>query len=187
MRPEHMPRRIAPGPKRAAGFSLITAVVIVLMVTIVGLTAMTVSRSQLANAGSAQYQVAALQEADRSVATAESWLLDGTNPKSDGFTTRSTQTPALYPRDHMASNSLDPLTWTWNDTNSTPLNGGTSRYAIEQVARRVLPLGESQRDLIDEEGRTDCKVVDLFRITSRGTSAAGASRTVQSVFSVNGC
>ena len=53
-----MPRRSAPGPKHSAGFSLITAVVIVLMVTIVGLTAMTVSRSQLANAGAAQYQVA---------------------------------------------------------------------------------------------------------------------------------
>ena len=182
-----MPRRSAPGPKRSAGFSLITAVVIVLMVTIVGLTAMTVSRSQLANAGAAQYQVAALQESDRAVATAESWLLDGTNAKNGGFTTRSTDTPALYPRDYMSGNNLDPLTWTWGSTNSVSLNGGTARYAIEQVASRVLPLGESQRDLVDEEGRTDCKVVDLFRINTRGTSAAGASRTVQSVFSTNGC
>jgi Tfp pilus assembly protein PilX len=182
-----MQQRLRSRPKDSAGFSLITAVVIVLMVTIVGLSAMTVSRSQFRATGNAQYQVSALQEADRAVATAESWLLDGTNSKNAGFTAYSAQTPAVYPRDYMSSNNFDPLTWTWSDSNSAPLNGGTARYVVEQVATRVLPLGESQRDLIDDEGKTDCKVVDLFRITSRGTSGAGATRTVQTVYSTNGC
>jgi len=51
----------------------------------------------------------------------------------------------------------------------------------------MVPLGEQQRGLIDEEGNTDCKRVNVFRITSRGTSAAGASRTLQTVYSVDAC
>jgi len=174
-------------PKRHAGFSLITAVVIVLMVTIVGFAAMTASRSQFFAAGSAQYQATALREAERAVATAETWLLTGTNARNTGFTTYSAQTPALYPIGYMATNSLNPLTWTWSDTNSVSLNGGTARYALEQIATRLLPMGESQRGLIDEEGNTDCKVVNVYRISASGTSGSGASRTLQTVFSVDGC
>jgi Tfp pilus assembly protein PilX len=173
--------------KRQFGFSLITAVVVVLMVTIVGLSAMTVSRSQMQASGNAQYQIAALHEADRAVATAETWLRDGTNSKSGGFTTRSTGTPALYPIGHLSANNLNPLTWAWADTNSLSLNSGASRYLIERVAANVMPVGESQRGLVDPEGNTDCKNVNVFRITSRGTSNAGASRTAQSVFSVDAC
>jgi len=182
-----MQQGIAHWPRRSGGFSLITAVVIVLMVTIVGMAALTASRSQYVAAGNAQYQIAALNEADRGVATAESWLRDGTNAKNSGFTTRAVQTPALFPKDYLSTNSLDPLTWTWSDSNSVSLNSGTARYAIEQVVTQVLPLGESRRDLIDDEGRTDCKVVDVYRITSRGSGGGGASRTLQTIFSVNGC
>jgi Tfp pilus assembly protein PilX len=182
-----MPALLLPLPQRSAGFSLITAVVIVLMVTIVGFAAMTASRSQLFAAGNAQYQATALREAERAVATAETWLRTGTNPKNSGFTTRSTETPALYPIGFMAANNLNPLTWTWSDTNSVSLNDGTARYALEQVAIRLLPMGESQRGLIDEEGNTDCKVVNVYRISARGTGGGGASRTLQTVFSVDGC
>ena len=72
-------------------------------------------------------------------------------------------------------------------TNSVSLNGGTARYAVEQVATRLLPMGESQRGLIDEEGNTDCKVVNVYRISALGTGGSGASRTLQTVFSVDGC
>ena len=192
-----MPDRLFSLSKRHAGFSLITAVVIVLMVTIVGFAAMTASRSQFFAAGSAQHQATALREAERAVATAESWLCTaidpdtkqctGTNGKNAGFATRGADTPALYPKNFMTSNNLDPLTWTWSDTSSASLNGGTARYAVEQVANRLVPLGESQRGLIDEEGNTDCKVVNVYRITARGTGGSGASRTLQTVFSVDGC
>lgn len=182
-----MQRHAASARRRHAGFSLITAVVVVLMVTIVGLSAMTISRSQLQASGNAQYQLAALHEADRGIATAETWLSTGTNFQSSGFTSRSDQTPALFPAGYLTSNSLNPLTWTWADTNSQSLNSGTSRYLIEQVATNIVPAGESPRGLIDEEGNTDCKMVNVYRVTARGTSATGASRTVQSVFSVDAC
>lgn len=183
-----MKQSAIPLRRRSAGFSLITAVVIVLMAAIVGVAAMTASRSQLMAAGNAQYQVTALQEAERAVATAESWLLAGTNAKSDGFATYSAQaTPALYPQDYLANNSLNPLTWTWSNANSVSLNGGASRYAIERVATNVMPMGESQRGLIDDEGNTDCKRVNVFRISARGTGGAGASRTLQAVYTVDGC
>jgi Tfp pilus assembly protein PilX len=170
-----------------AGFSLITAVVIVLMVSIVGFSAMTASRSQLMAAGNAQYQITALHEADRAVATAESWLLGSGNANHDGFSTYSTQPPGLYPKNYLTGNNLSPLTWTWSDTNSVSLNGGAARYAVEQLALKLLPLGESQRDLIDEEGKTDCKAVNLYQISARGTSGTGASRTLQTVYGVDSC
>lgn len=182
-----MPRNEVQTRKQHAGFSLITAVVVVLMVTIVGLSAMTVSRSQLQAAGNAQYQIAALHEADRGAATAETWLNDDNNSRNSGFKTRSSDKPGYYPAGHIKTNNLNPLTWSWADTNSIPLNNGASRYLIEEVARNVLPMGESQRGLVDPEGNTDCKNVDVFRVTARGTSAAGASRTVQSVYSVDAC
>jgi Tfp pilus assembly protein PilX len=181
-----MHRNALPARRRHAGFSLITAVVVVLMVTIVGLSAMTISRSQLQASGNAQYQLAALQEADRGIATAETWLKTGTNSKNAGFASRVDQTP-LFPIGYLSANNLTPLTWSWTDNNSQSLNGGTSRYLIEQAASNLRPAGESQRELIDEEGNTDCKKVNVFRVTSRGTSATGASRTVQSVFSTDAC
>ena len=181
-----MPQGFSRPPHGSGGFSLITVVVIVLMVTIVGMAALTASRSQLRSAGSTQFQLAALQEADRGIATGESWLRDGTNSRNAGFTTRNAQsTPALYPRDALANS--DPLTWAWSDQNSIALNNGASRYLVEQVAANVMPLGESQRGLIDPEGNTDCKVVNVFRVTARGTGGAGASRTLQTIFSVDGC
>jgi len=180
-RQPHRPR------SREAGFSMITAVVVVLMVSIVGLTAMAVSRSQLSAAGNSQYQITALHEADRSVANAENWLRDATNAANTGFTTyNAATTPGLYPIDYMATHSLNPLTWTWSNSNSVAI-ASTSRYAVELMAVRVRPLGESQRDLIDDEGKTDCKAVNLYRISARGTSGAGASRTVQSVYGVLNC
>jgi len=182
-----MSRRNLSPPRRAAGFSLITAVVIVLMVTIVGLSAMSTSRTQLQATGNNQYQITALHEADRGAATAETWLRTGTNSKSAGFATRGNDTPALFPTGYLAANSLNPLTWSWADTNSQSLNSGVSRYLVEQVATGVMPVGESQRSLVDPEGATDCKSVNVYRVTARGTAVAGASRTVQTVFSVDGC
>jgi Tfp pilus assembly protein PilX len=182
----NMPPPKFTAPQRSAGFSLVTAVVVVLMVSIVGFTAMTVSRSQLLAAGSAQFQITALHEADRSVATAESWLNDGNNARNAAFTTYTTGT-GLFPRNYMADNSLDPLIWTWSDSNSVPVNSGAGRYAIEQVAVNLVPFGESRRDLIDDEGKTDCKAVNLYRISARGTNGTGASRTLQTVFGVPGC
>lgn len=174
-------------PKRSAGFSMITAVVIVLMVSIVGFTAMAVSRSQLSAAGNAQYQITALHEADRSVATAETWLLDIANATHAGFTDYNAgASPALYPNGYMAANNLNPLTWTWSNSNSVAV-GSASRYAVEQVAVKVMPLGESQRELVDIEGLTDCKAVNLYRISARGTSGAGATRTVQSIYGRQSC
>jgi Tfp pilus assembly protein PilX len=170
--------------RREAGFSLITVVVIVLMVTIVGMAALTASRSQVRAAGSSQYQLAALHEADRAIATGETWLHTGKN-SIDPFKVDVTQPAGIYRIGGLGTNN--PLTWTWSSSNSVAANGEASRYLIEQMAANVMPLGESQRGLIDPEGNTDCKQANVFRITSRGTGGAGASRTLQTVFSVSAC
>lgn len=172
--------------KRSTGFSLITAVVIVLMMSIVGFSAMTASRSQQRSAGSAQYQLTALHEAERAVATAETWLSNGTNAKNAGFTTYNSATsPALYPRDYMSANGLDPLIWTWSSSNSVAV-GGNARYAVEKVAAQVVPIGES-RGWIYEDGNWVCKTFDLFQISARGTGGEGAARSLQSIFAVQAC
>ena len=75
---------------------------------------------------------------------------------------------------------------TWTDSNSLKLDAdGTQRYLIEKYGADNQPLGTG----LDNGGRplTGCQKVDVFRITTRGTSAKGTTKLVQTTYSVPSC
>jgi Tfp pilus assembly protein PilX len=182
-----MPTACPPRLHAQRGASLAIALVVITVLMLTGVAAFYASGTQFRLAGNLQYQNAALNQAETAVASAESWLATGTNFQTAGFTTYSSSvTPNLYPAGYLATNSIDPLTMTWSDTNSLKVDtNGNQRYVIELLAANKRLMGSD----ISIGGRSSagCTQVNLYRITARGSSARGAAKTVQSAYSVKSC
>jgi Tfp pilus assembly protein PilX len=173
------------GRQRGAS-SLFITVILVLVVMLLAVTAAVLSSTQFKLAGNLQYENIAFNLAEGALASAENWLSTGTNGKNAAFTTRSTDSPELYPIGYLAANSLDPLTMAWTDSNSAKVGGSdTQRYLVEKYGADNQPLGTG----LDSGGRplTGCQKVDVFRISTRGTSAKGTTKFVQTTYSVPSC
>jgi len=181
------PRAKANGPRRQRGASsLFITVILVLVVMLLAVTAAVLSSTQFKLAGNLQYENIAFNLAEGALASAENWLSTGTYAKKKGFTSYGTDDPALphiYPIGHLTAN---PLTMTWTDSNSLQIDAdGAQRYLIEKYGADNQPLGTG----LDSGGRplTGCQKVDVFRITTRGTSAKGTVKFVQTTYSVPSC
>jgi len=192
------PRTKANGPRRQRGASsLFITVILVLVVMLLAVTAAVLSSTQFKLAGNLQYANVAFNLAEGALASAESWLSTGTNGKKAGFTgygTDSSALPHIFPIGYLTA---DPLTMTWSDSNSCVPSGDPSapciagnaaspqRYVIEKYGADNQPLGTG----LDSGGRplTGCQKVDVFRITTRGTSAKGTIKFVQTTYSVPSC
>jgi Tfp pilus assembly protein PilX len=172
--------------------SLFITVILVLVVMLLAVTAAVLSNTQFKLAGNLQYENIAFNLAEEALASAESWLSTRdsaaayANATSDAFKTRSNDVPHLYPIGYLATNNIDPLTMTWSNSNSLAVNGDdTKRYLIEKYGADNVPLGVG----VDSGGRvnTGCQKVDVFRITTRGASAKGTMKLVQTTYSLPSC
>lgn len=184
-------------PGRQRGATLVIALLILVLIMMVGITAITSSNTQYKLAGNLQFEDGAINNAEAAVAAAEQWLTTGTNFSNAGFTTFSVAaTPQLKPIGHMASQTApanSPLTMTWVDNsenagiaNSTMVAGNSSqRYIIELMSRNNRLQGSSQ--VVGGRTSSGCNQVNTYQITGRGTSARGAVRYVQSFYSVLSC
>lgn len=175
-----------PRRKRERGISLVTTLVMLLAVMVLGLSAITISKSQFMLAGNLQFQSGALNEAEAAAVVAEQWLSSGTNYLNAGFTTYNTSAGYLYPIGYMSANNIDPLTMTWNTTNSIQVGSiTTQRYLIEFIAKdkTLIPTGLA----VGGRASSGCNKTDVYRIIAQGGSARGSSRMVQSIYSVLSC
>lgn len=175
-----------PGIQRQRGASsLFITVILVLVVMLLAVTAAVLSSTQFKLAGNLQYENVAFNLAEGALASAESWLATDTNAKSAGFATYSADVPYLYPIGYLAAINVDPLTMAWTDSNSFKVGGDDNqRYLIEKYGADNQPLGTGM-----DQGRplTGCQKVDVFLITTRGTSVKGTMKLVQTTFSVPSC
>lgn len=173
-----------PAKNRQQGMSLLTTLVVMGLLMILGVTAMRLSKSQLNLSANLQFQSAAFNETESVVATAERWLATGANYKSAAFTTYASGS-GLYPINYLASNSIDPLTMTWSNTNSVQGSNANQRYLIEQLAenKTLLPSGNSLGGRVS----AGCNKVNVYRVIGRGESNRGALKFVQTVYSVLSC
>jgi hypothetical protein len=85
--------------------------------------------------------------------------------------------------------SSNPLTMSWSDTNSKSVvdNAGNpnpaQRYIIQMMSTNNLLQGSSAA--MGAQQKSACSLgVNTYLITGRGTSARGASKFVQSFYSV---
>ena len=109
---------------RQKGAVLFITLIMLVLLIVIGFNALSTSDVQSRLVGNAQFQNIAKVRAENALAQAEQWITQKTagvsNTKNAGFTTRQTGSPpALYPIGYLAANSMDPLTMTWDDTNST--------------------------------------------------------------------
>jgi type IV pilus assembly protein PilX len=173
-----------------SGSTLIVSMIILILVMLVGVTAMTSSKTGYQLAGNLQFEQSAMNSTETAINAAESWLATGTNWSNAGFTTYSSgSTPQLYPIGALAALTApanDPLTMTWADTNSVQVaSNANQRYIIEQMSTNNRLTGSSQ--VVGGRSSSGCNQVNTYRITARGASARGAVKFVQSIYSVLSC
>ena len=165
------------------GATLIMALLVLVLIMMIGITAVTTSNTQFTLAGNLQFEDSAMNNAETAITTAEKWLATGTNFSDPGFTTyNSAASPQLHPIGHLPANSH--LTMTWDASNSVQV-AASQRYLIELLSskNRLPDSGQG------EGGRaaTGCNEVNTYAITARGQSGRGASKFVQSNYSVQSC
>lgn len=171
--------------KRACqrGASLVMSLIILVVLMLLGVSALMVSNTQQRLAGNIQLQALATAEAESALSQAENWLSQPAN--SGDLGPFGTGAGGLYAKDSLKLSGKDPLTLTWNDGNSVAIPGtdGKQRYIIEVYAEnRTLPGNSVGNCGYGIPG--PCPKVNLFRATARGVSSLGATKYVQSLFAV---
>lgn len=173
---------------RQNGATLITTMVILVLIMLLGVSAMRSSETQFRLSGNIQFEDTALNRAEAALAAAEHWLIR--NDGDAGFIYYSPATSHLHPIGHLASLAApdnNVLTMVWNNSNSLALTSGddTQRYVIERISMHAKALGSSL--VVGDRSHSACNTVNTYLITARGTAARGATKWVQSYFAVPGC
>jgi len=158
---------------RQQGLALIMSLVILLVLTLLGVTAMNTSNLQLLMTGNSQYQTTALNIAEGVIRIAEDEVAGLV-----GVTGATWPTSGYY--DISGSGSLKDIfsNVDWDDSTQVATEG-SSQYIIEYTGVQTLDSASAQwrqdNGIIGDD-------VSVFRITARTPSTRGAVRYVQSIF-----
>ena len=162
------------GPDAQRGVSLIVALVLLIVLTLIGVSSMNTAIVELKMAGSAQQQSIALNRANEMLRVGEINIQSIVeDPKSfdfaksgDGYYTNA---------DKIDVHKID---WGAQSLNSIPgaLTGDV--YIAEYLGAKI-PLGETQ---VDGTQAILGAAVHTFRITSRSATGKSALRLVQSMY-----
>jgi Tfp pilus assembly protein PilX len=182
-----MPRTLI-SRSRQQGATLVIALIILVLIMMIGVVAVTSSNTQFKLAGNLQFEDVAMNRAETAVSAAETWLSTGTNFADAGFTAYAGATPQLHPVGHLAGLAApanDPLTMTWDGTSDTQAGSSDQRYMIEQMSSGNVLIGSSLA--VGHQGASACNKVNTYMITARGQAVRGATKFVQSFYSVLSC
>lgn len=156
--------------RQQSGSTLIVTMIILILVMLLGVTAMTTSDTQSKLTGNLQFEDLALNNAETAANTAERWL------ESVAATTPSASAVAALP---------DPLTaMQWTDADSVPVGDSTQRYVIGYVTTVPSPFAGVGLDCFDPSNAHNFDCVNTYLITARGTSGRGATKFVQTYYAV---
>ncbi|MBC7703785.1 MAG: hypothetical protein H7274_07600 [Rhodoferax sp.] len=181
-------------PGRQQGATLVVALLILVLIMMIGITAISTSNTQYKLAGNLQFEDGAMNNAETAVTTAENWLTDPTvkNFNDDGFKLTGPSKPQLIPFDPVtprpANRDATLLAMAWTDTENKSVKvavNGSQRYVIEKLSQGNRLPGSDVG--IGGRASAGCNLVNTYLITGRGTSARGAVKFVQSYFSVLSC
>lgn len=181
-------------PARQQGATLVIALLILVLIMMIGITAIGTSNTQYKLAGNLQFEDGAMNNAETAVTTAENWL---TNPAvrnfdDDGFKLTGLAKAQLIPFNpatpRPANRDATLLAMAWTDAENKSIKVGANdsrRYVIEKLSQGNRLQGSD----VGRGGRESkgCNLVNTYLITGRGTSARGAVKFVQSYFSVLSC
>ena len=162
-----------PTASRQRGVSLIVAMVMLIVLTLIGVSSMNTAIVELKMAGSMQQQSVALNRADELLRVGEQdidVIVDA--PAAFDFTTAG---DGYY----VAADNIDVFDLSWSGLN--PIEGATANdvYVTEYLGPKAVP-GESVK--VSTDGRIVGGAVHTFRITSRSATGKGALRLAQSLY-----
>ncbi len=169
--------------RRQSGSTLIVSLIILIILMLLGVTAMVTSDTQYKLAGNLQFENAAMNNTETAISSAETWLATGTNYNNAAFTAYDASLPHLYPLGMLTDTA--PLTMTWSDSNSIQVSDTNQRYIIELMSVGNRLAGSSQA--VGGRASSGCNQVNTYRITARGASARGTTKFIQSYYSVLSC
>jgi type IV pilus assembly protein PilX len=163
------------GPVKQRGVSLIVALVILVVLTLIGVSSMNTAIVELKMAGSAQQQGIALNRADELLRVGEEDVLAiVTDPAAFNFNTAG---DGYY----LQADNINVYNVDWAGQGLTSIEGDTSDdvYVIEYMGAQPIP-GASQK--VGTDGRIIGGAVHTNRITSRSVASKNALRLVQSIY-----
>lgn len=180
---QHFIRKLHSVAGRQKGATLVVALLVLVLIMMIGIAAINTSSTQFSVAGNLQFEDSALNNAEAALTTAETWLR--ANYNDAGFSTRISG--PLYPMPAAGTQPIDPLTldWTTDSASMRVAGNQNQRYFIQQMSLNSSLPGSSQA----VGGRTNavCNKVNTYLVAGRGASARGATKVVQSYFSVQSC
>lgn len=163
------------GPGSQRGVSLIVALVMLIVLTLIGVSSMNTAIVELKMAGSAQQQGIALNRADELLRVAEDDVIAiVTDPAAFDF---STAGDGYY----INTDAINVFNLNWSAQGLTSIQGADANdtYVVEYQGAKAIP-GESVK--VGTDGRIIGGAVHTFRISSRSATGKGALRLVQSIY-----
>ena len=163
------------GPVKQRGVSLIVALVMLVVLTLIGVSSMNTAIVELKMASSAQQQSIALNRADEMLRVGEDDVLAiVTDPLAFNF---STAGDGYYLKD----DNINVYNIDWAGQSLASIEGAspTDVYVIEYMGAEPIP-GESLK--VGTDGRIIGGAVHTHRITSRSATGKNALRLVQSIY-----
>ena len=164
-----------PRPASQRGVSLIVALVMLIVLTLIGVSSMNTAIVELKMAGSAQQQGIALNRANELLRVGEEDVLAiVTDPAAFDFAAAD---DGYYVQD----DAIDVHELDWAGEGLTAIDGSNTNdsYVTEYLGAMEIP-GESIKVGVD--GRIIGGAVHTFRITSRSATGKSALRLVQSIY-----
>jgi type IV pilus assembly protein PilX len=158
-----------------SGVSILVALVMLLVLTLIGVSSMNSALVELKMAGSMQQQGIALNRADELLRVGEQ-NIDGILNDPAAFDFAADGDGYYVNADNIDVNNID-----WAGQGLSTIQGATANdiYVTEYLGAKPIP-GESVK--VGTDGRIIGGAVHTFRITTRSTTGKNAVRLVQSIY-----
>jgi len=164
-----------PGPTSQRGISLLVAMLMLIVLTLIGVSSMNTAIVELKMAGSSQQQGLALNRANEMLRVGEDDIIAiVNNPAPFNFAAGG---DGYY----ITADNIDLQNIDWDGQGLNYIKGAvpTDTYVTEYLGVKPIP-GESVK--VGADGRIIGGAVHTFRITSRSTTGKSALRLVQSIY-----
>lgn len=164
------------------GSTLVISLIILIILMLLGVTAMNTSDTAFKLAGNLQFANNAMNDSEAVLSEEENAMKAGTIDynNADFFAAPSVtaSSSGLYP----LGSAIDPLNMAWDNSDSALAPSGTGRYIIQLMSTSSVMIGSSAT--IGGPLSYACNKVNTYRITARGASVRGATKHVQTYYSV---
>jgi len=159
------------------GSTLIISLIVLIILMLLGVTAMNASGTQYKLAANLHFENVAMNNAETAAKAAERWL------EANAATLPSASSVA----------AIDPFTMAWTDADTVPsvaltapdgTSDDTQRYVIGYVGTNASPLAGVGLDCSDPSNEKNYDCVNTYLITARGQGQRGAAKFVQVFYAV---